>query len=94
MKRVILKEERWGKNEYHLLEAVIKETGELVFEAVDSGDSVKERYDDFDFEYWHTVKADHVSKVLLYLLQEKFDNTSEIINWLKEKDIPFESYSF
>ncbi|MBD3189583.1 MAG: hypothetical protein GF308_03015 [Candidatus Heimdallarchaeota archaeon] len=94
MKCIILKEKRWGTNEYHLLEAAIKEAGDLVFEGVDSGDSVKERYGDFDFEYWYKVRADQVPKVLLFLLQEKFEKTSEIIDWLKEKDIPFESYSF
>jgi hypothetical protein len=94
MKRITLADKKWGKNERQLLEAAFNEKGDLVFEGVNSGDSVKERYDDFDFEYWYTIKAKYIEKIVLQLLKDRFDNISDIMKWLEEKEIPFESISF
>ena len=95
MRKIRLKDERWGKNEYHTLDAVVNETGDLVLEGYDAGDSVKERFDDFDFEYWHTIKAEDVPQVLLLLVKEKItDKVHEFLAWLEENDIPYKSTSF
>jgi len=94
MKEIVLRDEKWGENEHHILKAVIKENGDLVFEGVDMGDSIKERFGDFDFEYWHNIEAEHLDKLLLYLIKEKFDKISEVLKWLKNNNIPYTSRSF
>ncbi len=93
MKKVTLKDESW-ENEHHTLEACLKDTGDLVLEGYDLGDSVKKYYGDIDFEYWHTVKAENVSDVLLQLIKEKFKSAKEFLQWLEEKEIPYKSTSF
>jgi tRNA isopentenyl-2-thiomethyl-A-37 hydroxylase MiaE len=94
MREIVLRDEKWEKNEHHVLKAVIKENGDLVFEGVDMGDSVKERFDDFDFEYWHTIEAKNIDTLLLHLIKEKFGEISEVLKWLKRKNIPYTSLSF
>lgn len=94
MRKIILKEECWGKNEYSKLTAELNDKDNLIFSEVDSGDSIKKQYDDFDYEYWCTVKSEYISTILLHLLQEKFSDISKIRKWLEEKNIPFENSSF
>jgi hypothetical protein len=94
MKEILLRDEKWGKNEHHILKALVKQNGDLVFEGVDTGDSVKERFGDFDYEYWYTVNAKNVHDVLLHLLKEKFHTISACLNWLKSKEIPYKTVSY
>ncbi len=94
MKEIVLRDEKWGENEHHILKAVLKDNGELVFEGIDMGDSVKERFDDFDFEYWHTIEEKYIHDILLFLIKEKFNKISEVLKWLKSKNIPYTSQSF
>ena len=94
MKEIVLKDEKWGENEYQILKAVIKENGDLVFEGVDMGESVRVRFGDFDFEYWYIINAEKIPTMLLYLLKEKFRNISECLKWLKNHNIPYKSMSF
>ena len=85
MKRVVLKDKSWGDNEKSKLEAFINDQGDLVLEGYDCGESVKKHYGDFDLEYWYTVEAKKVHDVLLNLVQDRFDNSSDYLEWLKEK---------
>ena len=94
MKEIILRDEKWGENEHHFLKAIIKNNGDLVFEVIDSGDSVKERFGDFDFKYWYTIGAKFVYEILLTLLGEKFHHISHVLKWLKDKEIPYKTTSF
>jgi len=94
MKRITLKDKKWGKNERSLLEACINDMGDLVLEGVDSGESVKEWHEDFDFEYLHTISVEHVHDVLLNLIKDRFDNAHDYLKWLEEKEIKCESVSF
>jgi hypothetical protein len=94
MKRITLKDETWGENEQHRIEAYINNVGDLVIEGYEAGDSIKKHYGDFDFEYWHTVELKDVHTVLLYLIKDRFDSAHDYLEWLKEKKINFESVSF
>lgn len=76
------------------LEAKIKENGDLVLEGQDLGEWVKENFGDSDYEYSLTVKAEYKDTILLNLIKEKFANDSEFREWLKEKQIPNEFWSF
>ena len=92
MNRVIIYDRKFGKNEQQFLAVKIDE-GNLVFEGHDLGDSVKEYWGDFDYEYWLRVEAEHLPKLLLELIKETFikkifTNDSEFKEWLKTKGIP------
>jgi hypothetical protein len=90
MNEVTIYDEKSGDNEHHLLKVILKETGDLVMEGYDCGDSVKEFWGDFDYEYWLTVKEQNVSAVLLWLIKERFKSSSEFKTWLEDKKIEFE----
>ena len=99
MRRIKIYDKRFGKNEHLVLDIVLNEKGDLVFEGCDMGDFVKEHWGDFDYEYWLTIKAEHIPTVLLHLIKECFDkkifeNDSEFRDWLKEKGIPSEFHSW
>ena len=94
MKKISLKDKRWGDTEHYTLDAYINDQGDLVLEGYEAGDSVKEWHDDFDYEYWHTVNVEFVHDVLLNLIKDRFDNASDYLKWLEEKGIEYESVSF
>jgi len=94
MKKIIIYDYKTKKNETHSLSAEIKKNGDLVLSGYDSGQSVKEFFGDFDHEYWLTVKAEKISSVLLYLIKDRFKNDTEFREWLHEKDIKFNFYSY
>ena len=94
MKKMIIYDYRNDKDEHHSLSVEIKENGDLVFSGYDSGPSVKEHFGDFDYEYWVTVKSEYVFDILLNLIKDYFKSNSKIKEWLKTKEIPFETFSF
>lgn len=85
---------RTPDDEHHTLTAIVKPTGELALEGYDIGKSVEEFFDDADYEYWRTVKAEHVPEVLLHLIKDRFQSESDFAAWLKEKGIPSEFFSY
>jgi len=93
MKKITIYDRYYGKNEHQVLEIFIDENGNLVFEGYDIGDFVKEYWGDSDYEYWLSIKAEHVLTVLLSLIKECFDkglfkNDSEFRSWLEKNGIP------
>lgn len=94
MKKITIYDYTQGENEHHTLTAEINEKGDLVLAGYDSGQSVKERFGDFDFEYWTIVKFKHVMEVLLQLLKERFQTNREFKEWLDNKKISYEVNSF
>ncbi len=85
---------RTGGGDHNTLEAVVKAAGDLVLEGYDIGPGVEEFFGDSDYEYWHTVKAEHVPLVLLQLIQDRFQTHAEFAEWLKQKGIPSELTSY
>ena len=74
----------------------ISEVG-LVYETYDIGPLVKQyapNGGDADYEYWVTVKPEHINRVLLELIRDKFSDESLFRNWLSYKDIPFDFDSY
>lgn len=99
MKKITLYDQKFGKKEHRVLEVKISDEGNLVFEGFDLGDFVKEYWGDSDYEYWLTIKAEHLPTVLLHLIKECFDNKiftndSEFRDWLKKKGIPSDFQSW
>jgi len=76
------------------LVARIDEKGDLVLEGWDRGTRVQELTDDWDYEYWLRLARDYKDTVLLHLIKERFANDGELMQWLKEKNIPYEFESF
>jgi hypothetical protein len=70
------------------LDAKIDNDGNLVLEGYDIGDSVEEFWGDSDYEYWLTVSQEYKDTVLLLLIQERFESSSEFKMWLESKEIP------
>jgi|GEM_PF-1052619 len=73
-----------------MLTARIKENGDLALEGVDSGTEVEKTMGDWDYEYWLTVPAHFKETVLLWLIKERFENSSTFMGWLAEKNLPYE----
>jgi hypothetical protein len=88
----LLREDREG--EYRRLTARIDETGDLVVEGQDVGRSVEAHWGDSDYEYALTVDKEFNGTVLLCLLKEKFDNSTELKMWLEDNDIPFGFWAY
>lgn len=72
------------------LTAKIKENGDLVLEGYDLGKRARELFGDSDYEYWLTIPAQYKDTVLLWLIKERFETSSDFMTWLKDKGIPFE----
>jgi hypothetical protein len=94
MKKITFYDYKTKENEIHRLVAEIKENGDLVLSGYDCGQSVKEFFGDFDHEYWLTVKAENLSSVILYLIKDRFKTDTEFRDWLNEKDVQFDFYSY
>ena len=99
MKKITIYDRHLGTNDHQILEIYIDETGNLVFEGYDIGDAVERYWGDSDYEYWLTIKAQHLPTVLLNLIKECFDkklftNDSEFRDWLEKQGIPSEFHSW
>ena len=94
MRKITIYDYTHGENEHHVLTAEINEKGDLVLAGYDAGESVRERFGDFDFEYWTFVKVDQVPDLLLQLLKERFQTIGEFKEWLDKKKITYEVMSF
>ncbi len=94
MKKIIIYDYKTKENEIHSLIAEIKENNDLVLSGYDCGQSVKEFFGDFDHEYWLTVKAENTYSVLLNLIKDRFKTDTEFREWLDEKEIQYNFYSY
>lgn len=68
----------------------LTESGELLVSGYDIGDLPLRTWGDDDYEYWRTVAAEDVPRVLLGLIRERFSSDSEFNDWLKANDIDSE----
>ena len=68
--------------------------GDLVLEGYDHGEFVEEFWGDSDYEYVRLVKAEHVPKVLVELIRDRFRTDSEFGTWLTEKGVHNEFQSW
>jgi hypothetical protein len=76
------------------LEVRIEPDGRLLLEGCDTGPEVAKIWGDSDYEYWLTVPADYKDTLLLWLIQERFQTSSALMEWLKSRDIPYEFSSY
>lgn len=77
-----------------LLDAYQAENGDLVLEGYDRGPDVAAQFGDSDYEYWRRVRKEHVPRVLLELIKDRFDSDVKFHEWLQAKGIPDEFSSW
>lgn len=76
------------------LSARIDDNGDLILEGQDLGELVQDQFDKDDYEYSLTIRAEYKDTILLNLIKEKFADDSQFKDWLDEKRIPSEFWSF
>ena len=90
-KRVQLLEERGRTSRF--IHARIEDNGDLVVEGQDVGDAPKKGFDDSDYEFIVTVKAQDKDMVILALVEKlfggRFKAVDEFRQFLGERAIPF-----
>lgn len=93
IRKIVLIDEKDDKNIIHL-EVKIDDDGKLVFEGHDLGEIPEKYWGDSDYEYWLIIDEDYKDTILLWLIKERFRNDSEFKEWLNEKGIPSQFYSW
>lgn len=73
----------------------LTQDGKLIIEGYDIGDAPLRAWGDDDYEYWRTIAAEDVPRVLLGLIRERFGSHREITDWLDANGIEsqFSSWS-
>lgn len=92
--QVTLYELRSEDGEVSLLEAYVKESGELVLEGYDRGKTTAAVMGDSDYEYWRTVAEEDVPRVLLELIKDRFESDVDFTDWLKSRGIDYRATSW
>ncbi len=81
-----------------LLNIRISDIDDLVMEGHDIGPAVEKMRGDDDYEYWVTVQKRHKDWLLLNLIKDVFAEqpgpSSTYMEWLKEKGIPYDFFSY
>jgi len=70
----------------------INDNGDLSWERWDRGEIIKKLYDDYDEEYFLTVKRQDKDMLLLQLIKDRFSETAVFKAYLDERKIPYSEY--
>lgn len=93
---VLLVEQRGSTSIY--ISVKITDDSDLLFSGHDLGDAPKELFGDSDYEYWLMIKAVDKDQMLLGVIEKLYSgNTtliSELMEFLKSKDIPYDFHSY
>ncbi len=84
MNRITIYDQRQGDVGHDVLEAAVRENGDLVLEGYDFGDWTNDFWGDSDRELHTLIKAENVPKVLDSLISERFKKADAFEKWLKE----------
>ncbi len=79
---------------YATVTAEVNDQGELVVFSYDIGRTVSEFFGRDEHERWVTVPAEHVPRVLLELMRERFTDQAGFVAWLATHDIPMETMTW
>jgi hypothetical protein len=90
-KKVLLLEEKGPTSRF--IHARVEDNGDLVVEGQDVGEAPQKWFDDEDYEFWVTVRAEDKDSVILALIEKlfggRFSAVDKFREFLKEKGIPF-----
>ena len=70
----------------------INDNGDRSWERWDRGEIIKKLYDDYDEEYFLTVKRQDKDMLLLQLIKDRFSETAVFKAYLDERKIPYSEY--
>ncbi len=68
--------------------------GNLIMDGYDIGDAPKEFWGDSDYEYSVTVKEHFKEDVLLHLIKDRFNTSTQFMEWLDAHKIPYKFFSW
>lgn len=74
--------------------AKIDEIGNLVLEGYDIGETPKNFWGKDEYEYWLTINKKYKDSILLLLIKDRFNSDTKFKQWLDERGIPSEFYSW
>lgn len=82
----------------YVADLIVGPDGSFVLEAQDLGERALEFWGDSDYEYWITVAAADVPKLLIALVRDRFGDdinmSSRYRRWLQEHDVPYRIDSY
>lgn len=84
MQRITIYDQRQGEVGHDVLEAVVRENGDLALEGYNFGDRADGLWGDSDRVFYTIIKAENVPKVLDTLISERFKKATNFEKWLKE----------
>jgi hypothetical protein len=88
--RITLRESKTSEGEFSL-QVYVGANGDLVMERCDAGPAVEAAYGHEDIEAKLTVNREHVSRVALELIADRFTTVGEFNAWLETKGIPYDT---
>ena len=92
-KTVIISKIR-SKSLHGTIDVSIMDNGDLDYGMYDFGSFVEDMWGKDDYEYDIIVRKEHIDDLLLQLIKEKFKTTSDFMEWLREKKIPYDASSW
>ena len=93
LKELVISSEQ-AADGYSDLKVRVNDHSDVVMEGVDGGRRIEELTGDWDYEYWVTVRAEWRETLLLYLLKDRFADSTSFKAWLERQDIPYEFHSY
>jgi hypothetical protein len=91
LKKIKLFEDRGPTSRF--IDAEVDESGKLIVSGQDVGEAPRKWFDDDDYEFIVTVKAEDKDRVTLALIEKvfggRFSAVDEFREFLEEKGIPF-----
>jgi len=102
-KHVVLRDEKTPQDS-RFLDAQINDKGDLVFHGQDLGSGVEDIFDFVEYEWYWTIKQHDIPKLekaidsdgnIVEQLNKDFsdENASNLYDFLKKNEIPFDSWS-
>ena len=70
---------------------VIGDNGDVCADVIDRGELVMKCFGFSEHRDWYAVSKEWKDTLLLLLIKDRFERVYDFRDWLKEKEIPFES---
>lgn len=91
--KIILKDENISGTHISVF-VNISDKGDLIIDGCDFGEAPKKFWGDSDYEYITTIKKGYKDTVLLLLIKDKFNDSSDFRAWLEVNHIPNEYFTW
>jgi len=85
--RVTLRKRDTPDGEVSTLQVHVAENGDLVVQGYDAGPEVEAAIGHEDTDFTRTIKREHVARITLELIADRFTTDAELHAWLEAKGI-------